>query len=73
MLKGKSQLPAETVIKDRRIASKCVHVECLIVLAKTYKILTQDPHHSKVPLGSRIIFVCFMLQIFCPSIIKKNA
>lgn len=34
MLKGKNQLDAHSVIKDRRCSSKRVHVERLIGLAK---------------------------------------
>ena len=38
-LKNKNRLSAGTVLKDRKIASKRVHIERLIGLAKTYKIL----------------------------------
>ena len=39
VMRGMSQLPAETVVKDRRLASKRVHVERVIGLAKHFKIL----------------------------------
>ena len=39
MIKGNSQLDAETVVHDRRIASKRIHVERIIGYAKTFKIL----------------------------------
>ena len=70
-MKGLNQLPAETVIKDRRIASKRVHVERIIGLAKTYKILQNELDHSKAPYGSRIVFVCFMLANFRANIVNK--
>ena len=70
-MKGVNQLPAETVVKDRRIASKRVHVERVIGLAKTYKILANELDHSKVPLGGRIIFVCFMLSNFRKNIMAR--
>lgn len=38
-LKGKSKLDAHEVVHDRRVASKRIHVERVIGLAKRYKIL----------------------------------
>jgi hypothetical protein len=72
-MRGKNQLDPETVIKDRRIASKRVHVERVIGLAKTYKILAGDLDHSKTPYGSRIIFVCFALCNFRENIMSQYA
>jgi hypothetical protein len=72
-MRGKNQHDPETVIKDRRISSKRVHVERVIGLAKTYKILSQDLDHSKTPYGSRIIFVCFALCNFRENIMSKYA
>ena len=60
-MKGRTQLPADTVVKDRKIASKRVHVERVIGLAKSYKILTTKMDANRVPFGGRIIFVCFAL------------
>jgi len=70
-MRGKNQLPAEVVVKDRRIASKRVHVERVIGLAKTYKILQNEINHSFTPKGGRIIFVCFVLSYFRTSIVGK--
>ena len=72
-MRGKNQLPASTVVKDRRIASKRVHVERVIGLAKTYKILKRELSHSRTSLGGRIIFVCFVLSNFKPSIVNERA
>ena len=38
-MKGKHQLDPETVIKDRRITSKRIHIERVIGYANTFKIL----------------------------------
>ena len=72
-MRGLNQLPAEAVVADRRISSKRVHVERVIGLAKTYKILDNEIHHSKTPLGGRIIFVCFVLSNFRSNIVGKFA
>ncbi|XP_062614575.1 uncharacterized protein LOC134276331 [Saccostrea cucullata] len=61
MLKGKSQLEPKDVVKDRRIASKRIHVERIIGLSKRYKILSSPLPSSKCILASRIVFVCFSL------------
>ena len=63
MLKGKNQLAPDTVIRDRRVASKRVHVERVINLAKTYKMLSNTIDHSYTPLSGRIVFLfvlCFV-------------
>lgn len=73
MLRGRSQLSSEEVIKDRRIASKRIHVERVIGLAKTFKILANEMHHSLRPLSDKIVFVCFALCNFKPSIVGKYA
>ncbi|XP_062585854.1 uncharacterized protein LOC134247520 [Saccostrea cucullata] len=70
MIKGKSQLEAQVVVKDRRIASKRIHVERIIGLAKTFKILKKELP-GKAILGSRIIFICFSELNFRPCIVEK--
>jgi len=72
-LKGKSQLPGLTLLKDRKLASKRVHVERVIGLAKTYRILTKElsPYYSC--LGSEIFFVCCMLCNFREGIVGPDA
>lgn len=72
-LKGKSQLDAQEVVHDRRVASKRIHIERVIGLAKRYKILKGELSHSKLQLGSRIIFICFVLSNFRNSIVDKYA
>ena len=70
-MRGVNQLPAETVVKDRRIASKRVHVERVIGLGKTFKILQGELDHSKTPIGGRIIFVCNVLSNYRRNIVPK--
>ena len=72
LLKGCTQLPAKSVLKDRRIANKRVHVERVIGFAKSYKILKQELHKSFVPLGGRILFVCFVLSNFRQGIVSQH-
>ena len=71
-MKGVTQLPAEVVVEDRKIASKRVHVERVIGLAKTYKILQTKMDHSRVPIGGKIIFVCFALVNFRLNIVPEH-
>ena len=71
-LKGKSQLEPEVVVADRRVASKRVHVERVIGLAKTFKIIDQELDWTKVPIGGRIIYVCFALVNFRPNIVANH-
>ncbi|XP_063391523.1 uncharacterized protein LOC134677033 [Cydia fagiglandana] len=69
-LKGKTQLPGLTVLKDRNLASKRVHIERLIGLTKTYKILKSDLDHSYIPIAGKIFFICTMCCNFRESIMK---
>ena len=73
MLKGKSQLEPEEVVKDRRIASKRIHIERVIGLSKRFKILTVPLPPSKLSIGSRIIFVCFAISNFRKCIVGYMA
>ncbi|XP_052788486.1 uncharacterized protein LOC128223234 [Mya arenaria] len=71
--KKKNRMSNETVIRDRKIASKRVHVERIIGLAKTYKILTEPMIATETKLSSEIIFVCFMLCNFRNGIVPSYA
>ncbi|VDI21757.1 Hypothetical predicted protein [Mytilus galloprovincialis] len=54
MLKGKSQLEAEEIVRDRRIASKrihIVHIERVIGLAKRFKIRKSEQPNTKLSLS----------------------
>jgi hypothetical protein len=45
-------MSGETVIKDIEIASKWVHIERVIGLAKTYKILTEPMTSTETKLAT---------------------
>lgn len=72
-LKGKHQLGANEVVRDRRIASKRIHIERIIGLAKTFKILKQPLSAKRVYLGNRILKVCFLLCNFKTCIVGSSA
>lgn len=70
--KKKNRLNSETVIKDRKIASKRVHVERVIGLAKTYRILKEPMNDVETALSTQIISICFWLVNFRLCIIPKS-
>ena len=59
--KKQNKIKSSTVISDRILSSKRVHIERIIGLAKTYKILTNPLNKTETLLSSDIIFICFML------------
>lgn len=72
----KNRMSSDTVLKDRKIASKRVHIETLeriIGLAKTYKILKQPMNQMESSLGTQIITVCFILCNFRRGIVSQDA
>ena len=71
-MRKKNQLSNNEVLKDRKIASKRVHVERVIGLAKTYKILVSPMNDVETVLGSHIVFCCFMLCNMRPCIVPNN-
>lgn len=73
MLRGKSQLQPEEVIHDRRIASKRIHVERVIGLAKTFKILQKKLSIKRIQDAHKIIFVCFNIVNFRNCIVGPYA
>lgn len=69
----KNRMTGKTVLKDRAISSKRVHIERIIGLAKTYKILKEPLNVTETKLASEITFVCFILCNFKPCIIPETA
>jgi hypothetical protein len=72
-LKKGNQFSSKALAHDRKIASKRVHIERIIGLAKTYKILTQPMNSTESAMSTQIIFSCFMLCNWRKCIIPKNA
>jgi len=60
----KNRMSGRQVLADRKITSKRVHIERIIGLMKTYKILTVPLPSSATRLASHIIRVCGMLCNF---------
>ena len=69
----KNRMSAKTVLRDRRISSKRVHIERIIGLGKTYKILTEPMNSTETLYATDIIFVCFMLCNFRSRIVSSHA
>ncbi len=55
--KKQNRMPGKVVLRDRAISSKRVHVERVIGLGKTYKILHSPLNHTETILSSDILFV----------------
>ena len=72
-MKGRNQHDAKTVVRDRRISSKRIHVERVIGYAKTFKILRKTMQSERIRVGSRIIKVCFLLTNLRDCIVSKRA
>ena len=72
-LKGKSQFNPEELATDKKVASKRIHVERVIGLAKTFKILKRELPAQRIVLGNRIINVCFLITNFKNSIVSQDA
>ena len=71
--KKKNRMSEKSVSSDRKIASKRVHVERVIGLAKTFKILKQPLNDTESMLSDCIISVCFYLCNFRSCIVPNDA
>jgi len=69
----RNRMAGKTVLRDRKKSSKRVHIERVIGLAKTFKILTVALNRTETKLASDIIFVVFMLCNFKRCIIQRHA
>ena len=71
-MRGVNQLPAETVVRDGVFAFKRVHVERVIGLAKTYKILKYEFHAARRQMVDKVIYVCYALINFRTNISRTK-
>ncbi|XP_070184167.1 uncharacterized protein [Littorina saxatilis] len=71
--KKKNRLGVATLQKDRKIASKRVHVERIIGMAKVYTICQHKLNLLETRLASRIITVCFYLCNFRKTVVSRFA
>jgi hypothetical protein len=62
--KKKNRMTGAAVMRDRRISSKRVHVERVIGLAKTYKILRHPMSPTESSMATQIITIVFLLCNF---------
>ena len=69
----RNRLTGNIVLHDRKISSKRVHIERLIGLGKTYKILCHPLTATETKISSDIVFICYMLCNFRSNIISKHA
>ena len=61
-LKKGNRMSGKTVQRDRKISSKFVHIEQVIGLAKSFKILTLASNRTEAKLVSDISFVVVQFQ-----------
>ena len=69
----KNRLSGAAVCKDQKIASKRVHIERIIGLAKTYRTLSTPMSVLESAMATQIIKVCFLLCNFRPCIVPHHA
>ena len=71
--RNRNRLTGNIVIHDRKISSKRVHIERLIGLGKTYKILCLPLTATETKMSSEILFICYMLCKFRSNIVSNHA
>ena len=69
----KTRMSHDTLVKDRKIASKRVHIEYIIGLGKTYKILTMPMNPIESSMATRKTSVCFWLRNFRQCFVSRTA
>ena len=70
--KKKNRMSSKTVLRDRKIASKRVHIERIIGLGKTYKILREPMTNIESSMATQIITVVFILCNFRKCIMSDD-
>ena len=71
--KKQNRISSDTVIRDSKIASKRVHIERIIGLGKTFKILKNPLNTFEASLATQILTDCFYLCNFRACIVSNDA
>ena len=71
--KKRNRISGKIILRDSKVSSKRVHIERIIGLGKTYKILTNPLNSTESKLSSHITYCCFMLYNFRTCIVPKDA
>lgn len=72
-LKNHNKLTRKESYVSRKISSKRIHIERIIGLCKTYKILSGRLNWPRVSIGEQIFFCCCMLSNFRRPIVNEFA
>ena len=71
--KKRNRISGTTLLRDRKVSSKRVHIERIVGLGKTYKIPTNPLNSTETKLSAHITFYCFMLCNFRTCIVPTDA
>ena len=71
--KKRNIISGKIILRDRKVSSKHIHIERIIGLGRTYKILTNPLNSTETKLFSHIAYCCFMLCNFRTCIVPKDA
>lgn len=69
----KNRLTEKQVLSDRKVSSKRVHIERIIGMGKTYKVLTCVLDATETKLAHHIIAACYALCNFRNNIVSRDA
>ena len=62
--KKRNRISGKTLLRDRNVSNKRVHIERIIGLGKTYKILTNPLNSTETKLSDHITFCCSNIPDF---------
>ena len=71
--KKRNRISGKIILSNRKVSSKLVHIERIISLGKTYKLLINQLNSTETKLSSHISYCCFMLCNFRTCIVPKDA
>jgi hypothetical protein len=71
--KKRNRISGKIILSNRKVSSKLVHIERIISLGKTYKLLINQLNSTETKLSSHISYCCFMLCNFITCIVPIDA